>query len=133
MRREAWLGMALAMLVTSVGCEKPPPAGVTRIMDLPMASTEPPDPAMDEPIRSWQSAPWTGADWIPYPGRAVLDIDHGLDRVPQGVLVYISFTQDGMDPALAPGDLAQVRSVDADRVVIWNNTNGAYFARVVVF
>lgn len=136
MRREAWLGMA-ALVALAVGCEKPPPDGVTRIREddelLAGQATEPEAPAMDEPIRSWSSTPWNGQPWIPYPGRAVLDIDHPLDRVPHGVLVYVSFTEDGLNPGLAAGDLAQVREMTADRVVIWNNTNGAYFVRVVLF
>ncbi len=68
-----------------------------------------------------------------YDGHIQLDIEHELGRTPSGVLVYISFTPDGMIPALAAGDLAQIRAIDANHVVVWNNTNGQYFARVVVF
>lgn len=135
MRRSAWLG--LAVLLAAAGCEKPPPDGVTRIMlgdeELAAAVTDPEMPLPDEAARSWATAPWSGHPWIAYPGRAVLDIDHDLGRVPQGVNVYLSFTPEGVDPGLAAGDLAQIREVTAERVVIWNNTNSAFFARVVVF
>ncbi len=98
-----------------------------------MAITDPVAPLPDEEIRSWATVPWAGHPWIAYPGRAVLDIDHGLDRMPQGVLVYLAFTEDGANPGLAAGDLAQLREITEDRVVVWNNTNSTFFVRVVVF
>ncbi|MDQ3031431.1 MAG: hypothetical protein M3Y87_03370 [Myxococcota bacterium] len=141
MRREAWrwfgAAAAAALIALALGCEKPPPEATVRIMladdELMAAVTDPPMPAPGETVRSWATAPWTGHDWIPYVGPIVLDIDHDLGRVPQGVLVYLSFTEEGLNPGLAAGDLAQILEVTEDRVVIWNNTNGAYFVRVVVF
>jgi hypothetical protein len=52
--------------------------------------------------------------------------------VPTSVFVYLSFVQTGTSPALAAGDLARVVDVDASTVTVWNDTNGSYFARVVV-
>jgi len=53
--------------------------------------------------------------------------------MPTGVLTYISFTADGFDPSQAAGDLARLVSVTPDHVTVWNDTNGSYFARIVVF
>lgn len=131
---------ALAAVIVT-GCEKPPPGGVVTISRstdgglLSESATVPPMPDDGGVVESWESAPWMPQDvgWIPYPGHVQLDIEHGLGREPQGVLVYLSFTPDGRNPGLAAGDLAQLRAVDETHVVVWNNTNGDYYARVVVF
>lgn len=93
--------------------------------ELAMASTDP-------ETGSWQSAPWSGIDWIPYPPRGQIQVEHALGRVPTTVMIYLSFDPDGSTPALAAGDLARVVDVDASTVTVWNDTNGRYFARVVV-
>lgn len=138
MRREAWrwLGAAATVAVLALGCEKPPPDDTVRIVlgdERTAPVTVPESVPPGEAASSWATAPWNGHSWIAYPGRVVLDLDHDLGRVPQGVLVYLSFTEDGLNPGLAAGDLAQIREITADRVVVWNNTDGAYFVRVVVF
>lgn len=137
MRASGWiLGFMVAAIALAAACEKPPADREIRIL-LGDPKTAPVlDPAElepGEPARSWATAPWAGHPWLEYRGRAVLSLDHDLGRTPQGVLVYISFTEDGANPALAAGDLAQIREVTPERVVVWNNTNGAYFARIVVF
>jgi hypothetical protein len=137
MRVSCWPSwFILAVLVFAGACEKPPADRETRIL-LGDPRTDPVlDPEVlgpNESARSWATAPWFGHPWLEYQGRALLNVDHDLGRMPQGVLVYISFTEDGKNPGLAAGDLAQIREVTSERVVIWNNTNGEYFARIVVF
>ncbi len=137
MRVSSWASwFVMGMFVFVGACEKPPARGDIRILlgdprTAPVLDPETPEP--NESARSWATAPWAGHPWLEYRGRAVLNLDHDLGRVPQGVLVYISFTQDGADPGLAAGDLAQFREITSERVVVWNNTNGDYFARIVVF
>jgi hypothetical protein len=70
--------------------------------------------------------------WLPYPPRGQVQVEHSLGRVPTTVFVYLSFMPTGVSPALAAGDLARVVEVDASTVTVWNDTNGSYFARVVV-
>jgi hypothetical protein len=86
---------------------------------------------------AWESAPWggpgSGVHWLPFGAREQLQVQHGLGRVPTGVITYISFVEDGQNPGQAAGDLAQIVEVTADHVTVWNDTNGMYFARVVVF
>lgn len=129
----------LAAALTS-GCEKPPPGNPDIIMlgdERLMPVTEPPMPGPGEDVESWATAPWSGHPWLVYPGHVQLDVEHDLGRTPNGVLVYLSFTPDGVadggSPGLAAGDLAQVRAVDDRHVVVWNNTNATYYARIVVF
>lgn len=81
----------------------------------------------------WESAPWSGTDWIAYSPRTQLHISHPLGHTPRAVLVYISFVAAGTTPALAAGDLARIVQVSESDVTIWNDTNGTYFARVVIF
>ena len=111
---------------------------------LTFARTDPEMPTVDDPARSWESSPWwdgssmdcrvpESAAWIPYRPTSQVLIEHDLGRVPTGVLVYLSFTACGQNPALAAGDLARIASVDDRQVTIWNDTNGSYFVRVVVF
>ena len=83
----------------------------------------------------WESAPWPapGIAWLPYPGRATVEVEHGLGRVPRLVEVYISFAEDGSESALAAGDLARVISVDASTLAIRNDTNAQLFVRIVAY
>ena len=83
----------------------------------------------------WESAPWPapGVTWLPYPGQATLEVEHGLGRVPRAVLVYISFSEDGSQSALASGDLSRVIAVDASTLSIRNDTNAQLFARFVAY
>ncbi len=42
----------------------------------------------------WQSAPWSDAKWIAFPGQTAIQIEHALGRKPDSVLVYLSFVGD---------------------------------------
>jgi hypothetical protein len=76
--------------------------------------------------------PWTGMSWIPFGPRLQVRVAHGLGRVPRLVHVFLAFDELGSDPASAAGDLARVIAVDETSVTIWNDTNGTFFARIVL-
>lgn len=135
------LAAGLSIFLAGSGCGRPPPGMVTRYEagspELAMSSFDP-------LTNVWQSAPWEGAAWIPYPGRATIQVSHTLGRVPRQVLVYLAFQEIPFDagpgpgegdtpPALAAGDLARVVDVTATTVTVWNDTNGAFFARIVLY
>lgn len=80
----------------------------------------------------WESAPWTGATWMPYQGHLTLQVDHDLGRRPSAVLVYLAFDAAGTGSALSAGDLARVVDVTADHVTIRNDTAGDYYVRLVL-
>jgi hypothetical protein len=121
----------LGALAIQPACGRPAPGGVVIFTasspELAMASIDP-------ETGSWESAPWSPADtgWIPYPPRGQVQLEHRLGREPRTVLVYLSFDRAGTSPALAAGDLARVIDVDESTITIWNDTNGSYFARVVL-
>ncbi len=94
-----------------------------------------PSAMLDPSPDAWESAPWTGTDvrWLPYGPHVQLQVQHGLGRTPTGVLTYISFVESGQNPSQAAGDLARLVEVTDDHVTVWNDTNGSYFARIVVF
>lgn len=97
-----------------------------------------PGQRFDEVRCVWQSAPWTGTDWLSYPGRVTLDMEHGArdcgsgGAEPADVTVYLSFDREGRFASQGAGDPVVIESVTASRVVIKNNTNQDYFVRVVV-
>lgn len=140
--------LLLALLVLGTlasfasGCGKPGPGNLVvlrltpdgSMLDggLPAAMTIPGGSA-------WESSPWASPDggpsvhWLSYGPHVQLDVQHGLGRVPTGVITYISFVESGLDPSQAAGDLARLVEITDDHVTVWNDTNGVYFARVVVF
>lgn len=97
-----------------------------------------PGQRLDETRCVWQSAPWTGTDWLSYPGRVTLDIEHDAGACgsagaePADVTVYLSFDRAGRFASQGAGDPVVVESMTASRVVLRNNTNQDYFIRVVV-
>jgi hypothetical protein len=126
------LALSFALLALfAPGCGKPGPGNVVvyaRDGGLPMSM-------VDLSPDAWESSPWFGTDvhWIPYGPHVQLQLEHNLGRVPTGVITYISFVESGQNPSQAAGDLARLVEVTADHVTVWNDTNGSYFARVVVF
>jgi hypothetical protein len=80
----------------------------------------------------WESAPWSGAAWIPFPKRVTITLDHSLGHRPWQVITYLSFDRDGTLPATAAGDLARVVRVDASSITLHNDTNGDFFIRVTL-
>lgn len=97
-----------------------------------------PGQSLDAERCVWQSAPWTGQDWLSYPGRVTLEIPHGAgacataSEPPADVSVYLSFDRRGGFATLGAGDPVVVESVSTARVALRNNTNQDYFIRVVV-
>ncbi|MFN9809806.1 MAG: hypothetical protein ACK6CU_09255 [Deltaproteobacteria bacterium] len=132
-RRFAWLGTVGASGIALGACGRPAPGGV---VVFTAASPELAMAGIDPESGTWQSAPWADCAgvvrWLPYPPRGQIQLEHSLGRVPTTVFVYLSFMPTGVSPALAAGDLARVVEVDASPVTVWNDTNGSYFARVVV-
>ena len=128
-----------ALTIAIASCGKPPPGGLDVIPSdaedprLAGASASPPG-ATGADVTSWESMPWRddAHPWLAYPAHAQLQIDHEQGRVPTGVVVYISFVESGENPAVAPGDLARIVDVNDEFVTVWNDTNSAYFARVVL-
>lgn len=132
-RRFVVLGTVGASGVALGACGRPAPGSV---VVFTAASPELAMASIDPESGTWQSAPWADeggtVQWLPYPPRGQVQVEHNLGRVPTSVFVYLSFVQTGTSPALAAGDLARVVDVDASTVTVWNDTNGSYFARVVV-
>jgi hypothetical protein len=119
----------LFLLAALPACGRPAPGALrTYTADAPELAMASIDPASG----AWESMPWTGTDWLPYGPRAQLQVTHGLGRLPRTVLVYLAFDELGSDPACAAGDLARVIEVTDTTVTVWNDTNGIYFARIVV-
>lgn len=125
--------LAAAVSVLVCGCGKPGPGTPIELNGDPAMGDLSTELAMSGLSGDgWQSAPWTGAPWIAYSPRAQIRITHPLGRTPRTVLVYLSFVEEGTTPALAAGDLARVLTVTSSEITIWNDTNGTYFARVVI-
>lgn len=126
---QALVASVVALAVTS--CGKPGPGGV---VDYTLDGSLP--TAMIDPSTStWESSAWAGpgVHWVPYGPHAQIRLEHDLGRVPAGVITYLSFTEDGTNPSQAAGDLARIVEVTDTHVTVWNDTNGAYYARVVLF
>jgi hypothetical protein len=141
-RRLALLLSFLACAMFGASCGKPGPGNVlvlTLAPDGSMLDGGLPQAMTIPGTDSWESSPWSADDggvpvsWLPYGPHVQLDVQHGLGRMPTAVITYISFTQNGFDPSQAAGDLARLVEVTPDHVTVWNDTNGSYFARIVVF
>lgn len=104
------------------------PTGDTFVYDA--ASPELANASVDPTTGVWESNPWDGADWIPYPPQATVVLEHGLGRVPRDVWVYISFFPDGAESSLASGDLARYAARDETTLTIRNGTEVDLFMRV---
>lgn len=130
MKRTVVALLALTLALSASSCGKPGPGNVLDLSDggLPMEM-------LLEAGSAWESSPWMGTDvhWLPYGPHEQLRVHHTLGRTPVGVITYISFTENGFDPSQAAGDLARLVEVDDQNVTVWNDTNGSYFARIVVF
>lgn len=93
--------------------------------------------SVDPQTGTWESGPWHPDDtdecpWLEYRGGMMLKLEHGLDRRPRTVHVYISFRPGGQDSSLASGDTARVVRVSATHVTIQNATEQKFFVRVAV-
>lgn len=116
--------VALALLAAGCGL----PTGETLVFDA--ASPELANASVDPITGVWESSPWDGADWVPYPPQATVVLEHGLGRVPRDVWVYISFFEDGAESSLASGDLARYVDRDDSTLTIRNGTEVELFVRV---
>ena len=134
-------GLVLALALGACGlllpaCGKPGAGAIVDLNGNPAIADLSPELArssVNDDGEIWESAPWTGTPWIAYSPRTQLHISHPLGFTPRAVLVYISFVDAGTTPALAAGDLARIVQVSDTDVTVWNDTNGTYFARVVIF
>jgi len=87
---------------------------------------------------AWQSAPWTRARWIPYPGGGTVTVFHGLGRTPTSVEVYLSADEDDTEKGsprhsfAGAGNIVTLTGVDDESVSIHNNSRGKYALRLVV-
>jgi hypothetical protein len=132
MTRRIVLALAFAGLATfAASCGKPGPGNVV-VVSLDGGL---PNAMLDPTMNAWESAPWSGpgVEWLSYGPHVQLQVQHQLGRVPTGVNTYISFVASGQNPSQAAGDLARIVEVTDDHVTVWNDTNGSYFARIVVF
>ncbi|NLY93519.1 MAG: hypothetical protein GXY23_05775 [Myxococcales bacterium] len=120
-------------LVALVGCESKDP---TRSIaydaeDLPCAQG---DDAF------WESGPLPGLDgevapgceWVRFPGRTVVEIQHDLGRTPSDVVIYVAFSRTGASGTIASGDAGRIVGADDTRVVVENTTEQDFFVRVVL-
>lgn len=127
---------AASLLAAGTACGRPPPG---MLFDFPADAPELAQASFDPITNVWESAPWTGASWLPFPGQVQIRIAHNLGRVPRVVLVYLGFREVPLGeatetpPAQAAGDLARIVEVTSTTVTVWNDTDGDYFARVVVY
>ena len=85
----------------------------------------------------WQSAPWSDAKWLAFPGRTAVQIEHALGRKPDSVLVYLSFVGDDRDGPertsfIGAGDTAHIYALTASSVTIENTTAADFHLRVVL-
>lgn len=129
--RLARLAALLSFATLAASCGKPGP-GILVPYSLDGGL---PSAMLDPATNVWESSPWSGTDvhWLPYGPHVQLQVQHGLTRMPTGVITYISFVENGLDPSQAAGDLARIVEVTEDHVTVWNDTNGSYYARIVVF
>jgi len=129
----------LGGLLSASGCERDPVTdGSVSEDDLPAAGLV--------PSGGWESAPFptprqcsdndAGAmlaeemTWPRLAGRKTLEIPHGLERIPSVVLVYVAFDERGCGGALAAGDIARIKGVGRNRVIIENATTEHFFLRL---
>jgi hypothetical protein len=126
-RRAAWCAAVFVALAVS-GCDDPEADVEIRIdpADLPCAGPD--------GNGGWESVPWSepGCDWLPYPGRTALQVPHDLGRRPSVVLPYLSFYEDGDEPALSFGDTARISEVTETTVTVANTTNAHFFLRLAL-
>lgn len=71
-----------------------------------------------------------GARWLSVDSRTRLEVPHELGRRPSVVLVYIAFEEHGCDGTLASGDVALIRGVNNERVILQNATAESYHVRL---
>jgi hypothetical protein len=130
------LAATMSLCAAGTGCGRAPPG---TLFDFPTDAPELALASFDPLSGVWESAPWTGASWLPFPGQVQVRVAHSLGRIPRVVMVYLTFREVPLGgdldapPALAAGDLARVIEVTDTTITVWNDTNGDYFARVVAY
>lgn len=85
----------------------------------------------------WQSAPWSQARWLTFPGRTAVEIEHDLGRKPDSVIVYLSFIGDDRKgnertSFLGAGDTAHIYAVTDTTITVENTTAADFYLRVVL-
>jgi hypothetical protein len=125
--------LSIPLLLSLAACQT---KGATRaasysLGDLPCASGD---------AVGWESTPLpdltgevvSGCEWLPFPGRTLVELEHELGRVPLDVSIYISFTGDGESSTKASGDSGRIVGADETRVLVENTTEQDFFVRVVI-
>lgn len=81
----------------------------------------------------YMSSPWTG-ELLWFPAGMRYELEHGLGEVPRFVQIWLSFKQCGTKEstvAAAAGNQAELRSIDAEKLVIVNGSCVDYWLLVV--
>lgn len=112
--------------VMSQGCES------NLIQEQRLSSAELPHAIRGATNASWESSGWKG-NWVAYPKRTQLTLEHGMRRVPSLMQAYLAFDQEGTDAALAAGDLLRIVEMTDTTVTVLNNGDADYFIRVVLY
>jgi hypothetical protein len=125
--------LSIPILLSLAACQS---KGATRaesysLGDLPCASGD---------ATAWESTPLPdltgeavpGCEWLPFPGRTLVEIEHDLGRAPLDVSIYISFKGEGESSTKASGDPGRIVGADETRVLVENTTEQDFFLRVVV-
>jgi hypothetical protein len=81
----------------------------------------------------YMSSPWDGP-LLWFPGGMRYELPHNLGAAPRFIEPWLSFDEQGTDAgtvALAAGNQAEVREVDAQKIVIVNGSCSDYWLLVV--
>lgn len=94
--------------------------------------------AIGDPPEWWASAPFPGPDrtlepgceWIHFPGLSLVELEHGLERTPSQISIYISFEPNGDSSTISSGDSGRIVGADDRYVVVENFTEQEFFLRI---
>jgi hypothetical protein len=122
-----------ALLLALIGCDQLD--NCPDSLDPQVARAEKSTVDLDELV--YVSAPWEGP-FEPFPPNTDIHFEHGLGREPFLVKTYLSFKSEGTNGAGSgdatenAGNQARTQCVDAERIVIENDTcEEDFFIRVV--
>lgn len=132
MRASVPVLLAFAFTLGGVGC-------TARAADMRHVSLEDDElsQASATDAGGWQSAPWSRTQWLSFPGRTAVEIEHPLGRKPDSVLVYLSFVGDDRKgnertSFLGAGDTAHIYALTDTTITVENTTAANFYLRVVL-